>query len=270
MPPKKLPVPKETPQHSAGDKRMMPASPEGRSDSKMARSEPPPFTDSTVTLDDMRMLLAPLHSEVSSLRDEISNLKQDIVSTVTRIVEPIVETRVQLSTSKLETEVSDIRTRLDKLSQKEELDRCRLQAVAFNVPASIDRSNLLQYFKQSVPDVSLLSMRLVADKDKSKGTSMCFLTFPSIENRNSFVNSFRSAGRKFSHNGIDHEITVKKCLPAAWRERNSAFRKKFDEVRLAMQSPADASIDWNHRTISVNGRVAYRQKRNSCEFEKCL
>ena len=265
MPPKKAP-PAITPVHSTGDKRKIQESPDGSQEHKLVRSEPPPFYGTPASLEDIRALLSPLQEEVSSLRSELGLLKSELVSTVSSIVEPPVVKHVQSSTTKLESEVCDIKSRLDKLSLRDEIDRCKLQALAYNVPAGVDRSRFLQFLNEVSPDSGISSFRLVADKDRSKGTSTCFISFSSGDSRNRFVSAFKQRVRKFSHGEKEHDITVKNCLPAAWRERNAAFRRKVDEVKLSLPTENHASVDWKARTISIRGKIAFRQKRDSLDF----
>ena len=260
-----------SPMHRSGDKRKMAESPVGQAESKTLRGHddqpsPPPFATGSIGLEDFRTLLLPMQAEISSLRSELNGLKSDIVSSISSVVEPLVVQHVQTSTAHLDSEISEIRSRLEKLTLREDIERCKLQAVLHNVPAGLDRSDFRSFLDNILPGTSVSSVRLISDKDRSKGTSTCFATFETTEKRSAFVSEFRKSERSYTQNGSKFVLSAKSCIPTVWRERNNALRKKLDSVK-SQPSSSGAVIDWKNRTICSGGKVLCRQKRDSHEFD---
>ena len=80
-----------------------------------------------------------------------------------------------------------------------------------------------------------------------------------------YVGAYKSEKRNYKHNELDAEIRIKADMPRLQRQRNDAIRNKARELENIPGSTI--KIDWKGRSILVNGKVKWRQARDSPSLE---
>ena len=274
MPPNTVSVPssqKCTPVRGIGRKHKLLESPSGKPDPKghkvddLISDEEVISDDCThgeaVTVSVMKELLAPLSSEIASLRSELNSMKsiQKDVSTLAERVKSLESGMLQKVQSSIDERLpSDLCRKVESLVAQNEIDKCRKQAMLFNLPNGTDRRMLRTYMDKI--STGVVSLRLFTDKS---GKTMGSARFDNMKSRDSFLEVFKKSDRFFEHGGKKHKIYMKKDLPPHTRKRNLVLTSKLKELQASMGSEDRISLDWATRSILVNGSPRYTQKPES-------
>ena len=188
-------------------------------------------------------------SRMSSFDNRISAL-EDSVKVLPKI--PAEEGGTEM-TSKLSQKV-------ERISQQMDEDRARLTAVLHGIPANTDRSIIDRYAKSF--EVAFRTLRTYTTKTDSY---VGVLSFSSVEDRDSFIDRFRSKTLDLKVGSSMHKITISPGKTKLQRDRNRALRKRADDLSKLAKPGDHYSINWMTRSIELNGSVVCRQARNSTE-----
>ncbi len=226
--------------------------------------------DAPVTLASIQALLKPLMEDMSDMKHQLRDLSGLELRLMDRIdqrvqerTEALVVSHIKSSSSEMEKSIQNLKSSLDRLTDKEEAITCSLQAVGFGIPMNVDRKSFREHLQAISPAHKICSLRLVSNKDRT--SSLCLLRFSSREERDKYLQVYKTEVRSFQ----GHNISMRTDMSKLQRQRNDSLKQKAKD--LTQKSPGQkVDIDWLKRSITVNGETKWKQKRDSVELVQVL